>query len=187
MSQVSNAKKPPKRRESVAGFQNLKGQAHSTSVKVHSNSFLYSPELYLSNITQNYSNIKPEAISSDRMMGGLDTADRGSSAALRHRLNHDNGPPYFQPSSPSRHGVIINNYSAIIIGLTTAGGHSGPPLHKLCLLHPPQKKGKKKKIPTQATFSRDGPLQLTHTFPQLVLKECVGRTSCTQATAAWAD
>lgn len=64
-------------------FSNLKGRVHSKSVKVHTNSFLYSPELYLSNITQNYSNIRPEAISSDRMMGGLDTVDSGPSAALR--------------------------------------------------------------------------------------------------------
>lgn len=147
----------------MAGFQNLKGQAHSTSVKVHSNSFLYSPELYLSNITQNYSNIKPEAISSDRMMGGLDTADRGSSAALRHRLNHDNGPPYFQPSSPSRYGVIINNYSAIIIGLTTAGATAAPAA-ELWLLHP--------KIPTQATFSRDGPSTHAHFHPVGVQGVC---------------
>lgn len=54
-------------------FSNFKGQTHSISVKVHTNSFLCSPELYLSSITPNYSNIRPEAISSDRMMGGLDT------------------------------------------------------------------------------------------------------------------
>lgn len=54
-------------------YSNLKGQAHLTSVKVHTNSFLFSPELYVFDITQNYSNIRPEAISSDRMMGGLDT------------------------------------------------------------------------------------------------------------------
>jgi len=100
---------------------------------VHTYSFLYSPELYLSNITQNYSNIRLEAISSDRMMGGLDTAvSVSSSAALRRRLNHDNGPPYFQPSSPSHDGVIINNYNTIILCLTTAGAQK--PCWKLGLL-----------------------------------------------------
>lgn len=52
------------------------------------------------------------------MMGGLDTEVSVVRAALRQRLNHDNGPPYFQPSSPSHDGVIINNYT-IIICLTT--------------------------------------------------------------------
>lgn len=52
------------------------------------------------------------------MMGGLDTGDRGSSAAPRHRLNQDNGQPYFQPSSPSHDAVIIDNYSTMTICLS---------------------------------------------------------------------
>lgn len=58
---------------------------------------------------ENGPNINPGALSTDKMMGGLDTGDRGSPAAPRHRLNQDNGQPYFQPSSPSHDAVIINS------------------------------------------------------------------------------
>lgn len=151
---------------------------------MHTNSFLYSPELYLSDITQNYSNIRPEAISSDKMMGGLDTVvSVVPRQRLRRRLNHDNGPPYFQPSSPARDGVIINNYNTIIICLTTAQAQleirahcdgiskkNKKPVnhgasHSQCSFLTPQ---------IQGSFSRESPSSSSHThFPLVsVLEVC---------------
>lgn len=60
------------------------------------------------------------------MMGGLDTA---VGVVPRERLNHDNGPPYFQPSSPSRDSVLINNYGTVTVCLTTAAAGSAAALH----------------------------------------------------------